>query len=552
MVPHRNETWIEEDWFDGWVNQLGYGYLGGILQFDPGKVEALTWPVLFPRLKYVLEQLFIENGWSVDFSGLNDTAWENLFLFNTKPVQTTHAPDILSITAITPLNFQLSDFISPEIMCTEFLLAICKRYGWAPICDSDTKNCRIVALKQSTSGTIKDFTQYASGSVNTDFSGDQRIFDFTNQLPSNDAYLSTPDITNFVKQPSVLSFNDLPTPSINYDTSLIFCFKENAYYKIEVDALGARIWVKHSDNIYDLKQDNASDTFDTICSTLPVQLSLYRETNTGVQYYGYFPICKQPRNKQWGLRTIYYHGLVPETTLTGTAGPMSYPLASSVAVLPDGTIGAPWSNVYEHIKPDGTKYGLVDYWWAIWLELLKVSNVVEIVLNLPMHVLAALQWDDIINIKNQPYLIKKYLEPHPYKGSITATLHPMLLDSNDPAVLPTSTTYYVRLYREVIYTSSTIFFDYLKNCHIVARVFSDPVGTVLVAPDVSITLNIVFKAVPRDTGIPVYGGPELHAVDRAESDLLTDAMYEAQELGGGRIFDYYYELLDYPGYIKLT
>lgn len=550
MAPHRNETWVDNEGYDGWLNQMGYGYLGGIPQFEPGQVEALSWVVLWPRLKYVLEQLFIENGWSVDFSGINDTDWENLFLFNSKPVQTTVWDASNTINPRTTIAIQLSDFISPEIYCTQFLLSICKKYGWAPICDGDTKTCRIVALKESTKGSLKDFTQYATPVTSIDFTEDLRKFSFTNSFPGNDAYPSTPDFTNFIKQPPVASFNDLPTPTLNLDTSIIYCFKENAYYRVQIDTLGDRFWEKHSDGIYNYEVENATDSFDTDCTTLPMQLSVYRETIAGVKYYGYFPICKQPRNKEWGLRTLYYHGMVKELTESGAEGVMDYPLASSVVVLPNGTINGNWSNVYKHSNGT-TDYGLIQYWWAEWLRVLKVNNIVEIVLNIPLYELAQLKWDDVLNIHNQPYLLKKYVEPHPYKGFIQATLHPLLLDDNDPAIQVTETIYYLKAFFENIVDSTNPYFDNLKLCDVVVRCYSDAAGTNLVMPTNPITMNIVFKAIPVATGIPVYGGPEQHSIDGAENLVIPEAMYSATDPTTSSDFDYRYEILPGTGYLVI-
>jgi len=90
------------------------------------------------------------------------------------------------------------------------------------------------------------------------------------------------------------------------------------------------------------------------------------------------------------------------------------------------------------------------------------------IINLPLYELSQLKWDDIINIHNQPYLLKKYIEPHPYKGSIQATLHPLLLDDNDPAVQTTETTYYLKAFVENIIDSTNPYFDNLKLCDIVS------------------------------------------------------------------------------------
>lgn len=551
MIPHRNESWIEEEWFDGWVNQLGYGYLGGIPQLPPGAVEPYSWVVLFPKLKFVLEQLFIEMGWSVDTTGLNDTDWDKQILHNVNPIQTTRADGDGTIQPIPVLNFKMGDMISPEILCTDFLLWLCKRYGWAPLFNSDTKECRLVALKDRTAGTVKDFTQYANAQIDTDFSFDLRKFDFKNNHPSGDAYVSTPDFTNLKKQPAVASFAALPAPSLNYDTSVIFAFKENAFYKIEVDADGNRIWIKHSDNIYDYELAGATDTFETSCTTMAIQLSLYRENSTGDKFYGYFPICKNPRTKEWGLRTLFYHGLVYEQDEAGAVGSMQYPLASPLAMLPNGSFATAWSNVYEHAY-DGADYGIIQYWWAEWLRLLKVSNEVQLILNLPLHVLSQLQWDDIINIRNQPYLIKKYIEPRPYKGFIQATMHPLLLDDNDAAIVEeAAAVFYVKIFYENLTAGSSAFFDNLINCDVVVRVYADAAGTVPAMPG-ALTINMIFKATPAATGIDVFGGPEQHILTAAVNTIYTGATRTFDEPGTANHFTWGYDLLPGTGYTVIS
>jgi len=548
MIPHRNESWIEQEWFDGWVNQLGYGYLSGLPQFAPGSVEQDSAVVLFPFFKVVLEKLFTENGWTVDTSGLQDNDWQKLVLFNCNPITTitSNGSDPGTITPVARLAFQLSDTISPEIYCTDFLLWTCKRYGWAPIFDSDTKNCRLVALKNCTAGTVKDFTRYATAELSTDYSQPLRKFSFVNNLPAGDSYPSTPDFTNYKIQPPVASFAVLPVPSVNYDTSLIFCFKENAYYKIDVDADANRIWIKHSDNIYNEEIQDATDSFETGCTTLPIQRSIYRETIDGTKFYGYFPICKQPRNKQWGLRTLFYHGMVLEQAEDGTAGSMEYPLASPVAVLPDGSIVTAWSNVYKH--DNGTAdYGIIKYWWEEWLRILKVSNAVETTLNLPLHILAALKWDDIINIRNQPYLIKKYIEPRPYLGSIQATLHPLLLDDNDKALVGDTALIYLKISFENETAGSSPYFDNLQLCDVIVSVFSDAAGTVPTLPG-SLIINMIFKAVPVATGIPVYGGAEQHTIENAVNIIWPGAIREFDSLGTSDHYIWGYDLLPGTGY----
>lgn len=548
MIPHRNESWIEEEWFDGWVNQLGRGYSGGIPDFPIGQVEQFSWVVLFPKVKYVLECLFTENGWKLDTSGINDDDWEKLLLFSTTPIVTNRG-DGIDVYPMPSVSFQLSKMISPEIYMSEFLLAICNRYGWAPLCDGDTKICRLVALKEKTKGVLKDFTEYATGVYSVDFTENLRKFSFKQEAPKNDAKSGTADFTNFNIQQPVASARNLPTPTVNHDNALIFCFLENAYYKVIVNADNEREWVKHFDNIYDEELADATDIIETKCTTLPMELSEYREDASGIKYYGYFPTCSIPRNKEFGIRTLIYHGMVKELKADGTEGTQFYPLASSLAVIPNGTVQTAWSNVYKHDNAPN-KYGIIDYWFKEWLRVLKVSNSIQVDLHLPLFELMNLKWDDIINIRNQPYLMKKYIEPRPYKGMIRATLQPLLLNDQDEAIAETPTTYYVKLFFENIETVSSPWWTNYKTCSVIARVYSDPAGTNQVIPATTLTLNIVFRATNLDTSQVTLGGPESHDIGMAENLIWEDAMYEGTT-SDPYDFKWDYVILPGTGYIAI-
>jgi len=81
------------------------------------------------------------------------------------------------------------------------------------------------------------------------------------------------------------------------------------------------------------------------------------------------------------------------------------------------------------------------------------------------------------------------------------------------------------------------------------RCYSDAAGTTLVMPTNPLIMNIVFKAVPVATGIPVYGGPEQHTIDSAENLVIAEAMYSATDPSTGDNFEYFYEILPGTGYM---
>jgi len=157
---------------------------------------------------------------------------------------------------------------------------------------------------------------------------------------------------------------------------------------------------------------------------------------------------------------------------------MTYPHASPVAQLPDGSSAGDWSNVYKH--SDGTtEDGIIKFWWEEWLRYIQVPQQVEQELHLPLHELAQLKWDDIINIRNQPFLIKSYIQPIPYNGMIKSTLQPLLLNDVDAVITdPDAPVVYLRIAFENITSPSTPYWDDYLLGDVVVRAYSDLAGTI--------------------------------------------------------------------------
>jgi hypothetical protein len=507
FVPIRNEAWINDETFSGWMNQLGVGEIDGGAISPSDQIIPFTWPVPQPKLKNTLHKLFAEIGWTLNTDGLNDSHWEKIILLNINPIKTTYqsGTDGLGIPIISPvanIKIELRKMFSPEVTVKAFILEHCKRYGWAPIFDSDSKTCYLIALKEVSLGaTTKDFTAYAGPIVDIDYSADNRKYSFKNTFTGNDESISSPDFTNFTFKPPVFRKSALPTPSAEYDNSLIFSFYENAWWKISVNTeLNEREWTLHAYNIYDEEIKNSTDDFNTEVTVIPAILTKYSSRTTYVlaspvlvDYYGLFPYCKQPRNKQWGMRNLFYFGMVSDIKEDGSGGTYDYPYAGETIVLPDGTISDGWSNVWVH-QNGTTNYGIINYWFKNWIKILKVNTPIERRLYLPHHELENLKWDDIINIINQPFLIQKYIDPIPYKGYILATLHPLILNEIDlVSSSPTDDIVYVKFIWEDdaaapdVDIYGTIYWTNVRRAKPIIRCFAEAAG---ITPKTPVGLRI--------------------------------------------------------------
>ncbi len=501
VAPIRNELWTgdpDDELANGWMN---------ILDLNANLMPLQAY-VLQPRVKYLLECLFREHGWILDSSAMAGTGWENLFLFSVKPLFTINVTwdqtwvgdryeNIPTATNISELRFKLAEWISPEVTCTDLLLEICKKYGWVPLCSSYSNVCRLVPLKKAKNGRIKDWTKYASATVSADFSGEAKVFEFKNEMPPNDEFLSKPSFENLKIEPPVLSKADLPSPLGNYDNSVIYAFKENQYFRIELDeTTNQRVWAVFSDNIYDEEVEGATDTFETKVSTLPVYRTKYR-TLSGIDFYGLFPLCKQSRNKDWGLRTLYYHGMVDEVKADGTSGPKKYPYLSSINILPNGTQSGDWSNVLKHDKGDDD-FGIIKHWFQAWIDLIGQVETDEQKIYLPIHELYKFEWDDIILIFNIAYLVRSFIEPRGYPGFIQATLQKLSLDKFDAEGAPAPDVYLKMVFENPVfiplialsgYTEGITYTDVTEGDWII-YVYADAAGTIPALPSVPLKVYI--------------------------------------------------------------
>jgi hypothetical protein len=495
IAPVQNSLWygieLDATFYSGFMNNIDVdGYLQ---QYAP--------VVLFPRAKVIIEEILKQNGYAVDSSAMAGTGWEDIFIFSVKPFDYRNFFSV-PFAPLPSITFNLFDSISPELTCSDVLIGLCKKYGWVPLLDPNKDSVQIVPLKNAGDGALVDLTKYASTQVNNDFSEEERIFSFKNTFGGNDdAVGSAPDMDGIKFGSSVFDEDDLPDPSSGqYDLVKVFVYKVNRYFEVTWnDTTNLREWQVWSENIYDEEVDDATDTFESIVTTLPVYKTEYR-VDGGIHYYGYFPFCRQSQSENWGLRTLLYNGLVTEEQLDGSAGVKQYPVLSCVRVLPDGTEVAPFSNVFRHPNPNNSDedLGIIEYWFRPWLNMISNPEKNEEKIFLPLHILKRLRWSNRILLFNIPYLMRSFTEPRSYTGMILAKLQRL---TDAVTAVATGPTIYVRLEKDDIITggaesvADAIYggsYEYtnIKDAKIFARFYSDAAGTIPIAV---VNLNVKFR-----------------------------------------------------------
>lgn len=526
IAPVRNEA--EKS---GWMNYF----------FITSDIN-ITRAFIFPRVKYVLEQIFIEHGYLLDTSLMAGTDWEKLFLFSLTPLlfldvayaEGSFAGDtytyVTSIAYKPSVTIKLGKCISKELTVSELLLQICKKYGWALI-PMKGNIIRLFPLK-STATNLKDFTKYAAAQVVSDYSQDGIIMAFKNSFPNSESNSTAVDLDGYTLETPVLDRFSLPATTGNYDNSLQYVFEENKWNKIDLDAdNNQRIWVEHANNIGNYEPTNNNASIDCDVTTLPMYWTNYI-TVDGVAYHGYFPLCNMPADKEFGIRTLFYLGMA-KTAISG--GIYKYPLLSSVNVL-EGNVVLQWSNVYKHDHPNGVdKYGIVDYWFSKWLKKTSITCADEQILYLPFNELKNLAWNDEINIFNIPYFIKSFIDPIPYRGFIKATLQRIAQAATDTTIV--ANTIYLKFAWEEAqaaadqYVFGTLIWDNVIEAKPIIRAYSDAAATI---PFNTNNLTVLLSLTILDeAGANVYGVTQLYNfVMNGTSANLATLTLTTEDSGG--------------------
>jgi hypothetical protein len=551
-LPYINEALTINDTaeatrlLEGWINRLDFGTLyNGWVGSDgssivPGgddiRMARNYQPVLSIKVKYLMQQICEENGWTLDSSLIDAENFDKILQIGSIPIR-IHS-DLPGNTPIST-TFSLGNLISPEITCTDFIMQRCKRYGWWPSIDVDQRVIKIVPLKNAGNGAVKDYTSYAEPLQVINASTGIREFSFKNSFPTTDSFPTEPDFSEYTIGSPVRDAEHLPPANGAYDKFVILCIKENAFYHIVYSedlpltdpVTKSRKWEWFADNIYNFVPKEATDSFESKVTPMPIHWSVFRSNSANEIFYCSFLRCSMTLLSEWGMRDVFYLGKVSEykiglplpdgftyngqmsdyLALNGsidkmlTAGPYQFPFASPIPVLPDGTVVGNWANVFKvplkYTDADGTDHavaymGIINFWFQKWLRMNSNSITNQVLLNLPLHELLSFVWDSIINILNVPYLLVQMIVPIPYTGSAQATLQPVILDPNvlNDTRYPYKGPIYLKLAWEDIVDAPdetfdqvddrwTYTLDMVKKAVAKIYVFADEEGTVPISPN---------------------------------------------------------------------
>lgn len=391
--------------------------------YKDGAIET-TQPICpWPKLSYVLNQVFKENGWTLDTSLIDGTGWEKIVLYSYNLISTGYYlwdPDgsVVNVTPRPNIVINLKDCMPQNTNISSWVFALCKNYFWAPICDIATRTCKIYPLRNIHTAEIEDWTEIANPVSATAFPGPPKVWAFKNNFVGEDEYPTSLDISAYTTHGTVANVRALPDASDgSKDNLLYFVFAENRYYIVSYDAdSNTRSWVPLGNNIYSEEPVNATDTIETDASSLP---TIRQQLPGGL--YGYVSIVSQKRNTTWGIRTTLWHGLVVQMNDDDSPVGIDYPCAISSNTPPALSPQLPWSDVWRH--NDFTKdWGKIEYWGRKWIDANEPQETIKRFINLPVHKQTKFRWETIKLIHNIPYLVKSYIKSTEDTKGILCTL----------------------------------------------------------------------------------------------------------------------------------
>jgi hypothetical protein len=508
---HVHDTWQYADSDDGdyvfatirnegylgdatWMNKLMLNGADETEMAQTGNSRSLC-PAIF--LGYILKQIFLEAGYAVSGDILEDAQFKKAIfpsfygVFWCTSSFDGAIPPNETVTPLNSITINLQEHVPPEWTIAKFLLELQNKIPIGYDIDDNKKQCRIVLLSSLTGAAAKDRTKEVSSQLRIVLEKEQKIFAFENTIDSNDEYPEGIDLAtwNYLGE----SAADITTmPGDLYLNTIL-----NEYHGIKTDVPfvpGVTVAVKIADNIYGYKPANSTETITTAMSPMPSEtVTVFTGTTYG-DVTMKVPICKQEGNWKgkagdlvpWDVRLLFWYGLQGVG-----ATPIMQPVANYHTF---GLLGT-WSWAYKC-----GEVGLYDVFWKDWLKTFANFETIEGVWMPTLVDYLTFRWDDVLLIKNTPFLITHITERLPMNGTVAvpfkakrmgiATRVPVITDDGGTSFVylqmvwenitdAIHTTYLVDMFTGDIISTE---FTNARLANLVVYAWADAAGTIPVSP----------------------------------------------------------------------
>jgi hypothetical protein len=386
-----------------------------------------------PFLVYIIKQIFIEHGYTVSGSILEDADFKQICLESYRSVDwqvpTINGPLATPTFTIAPKNpvvIKLNQHVPPVMTVGEFLVELQKFLPISFVINDRSKSCEVVLLSELTNAGAVDRTPNFSPSYSLKFdkASETVIYGFERNDDNPLTLTVGEDEYNF--QGTVDSYADLPAANASNQQKMYFVKQLNVYMYCrnyaEIGGPGTLYtWWLVGDNVGSyLPADNT----DTIVSNLAV--SKVGPTTVAGSFDGYFITNQRKGNwyasdgdnfTPWPARLFFHRGR--HTHYAGGTAPVAtnsiYNLNNTLALGGSKPVVGNWSLSYKMGDDD---FGTYDRFWKYWLPVLELNENVKGRLYLKFHEYIQWSWAKVLLVQNTPYLIKKISEMLPYTGYI--------------------------------------------------------------------------------------------------------------------------------------
>ncbi len=445
---HVHDTWLYDNSDNGdyvFATVYNPGYTGtaeymnltkwtaGDAAIDPAKNVVSLCPQVY--VKYVLQKVFTENGYTITGELLNDYDFKKLTMQSFYGVYWSDIifsddaeNPVLIPTPRTQITINLAEHMDKDITCSEFVVELMKLLPIGFVINDNARTVEIVWLHKLSPAGGKDRTASFRPPINTSLGEGEssyKIVGLRRTVHSSDSWgVQTTDLKkyHYLGTAAEIPIGVGPVG----DTNLVLWY--NGYFASTDNVISRPFqFIGNNNNSYE--PAGASEFIESNISFMPFHGIFdtdFFADKPGIhrpRVY-YLPACnvegfwygKTDDLKNWGLRFMFYRG---KKNYLGEDFDVSAPLLTSSAYTNNVV-----ARKIVHIKEGNWSLSLTDdvtgllQFWKKWLPVLGNIETLRGTLNMPLYEYLQLKWNDVLLVQNTPYIISKINEVLPYTGSI--------------------------------------------------------------------------------------------------------------------------------------
>lgn len=344
------------------------------------------------KLKYVLEQIFEDIGYSFEQTFFDDVEFAELCLYSNRQISINDGA-VTGNEVVDPifLPLNMSNFMPSGVMASTLIKEFSKFFGGTFIIDNSKKIAKFIQFNDLIDNEPVDWSDYVGIMDNEEngYNGLSLVFN----IGDDDFASDHKDVKNYpniyYEHPSTV----LSAPSVANISDVFLSRLSNKYFQYEYGVSStSNSWRAFGYcDLADFTQDDATDTISlnlsplTLIERAPALVGDILDSSISLS-------GSHINDSNSGLRLCLYRGLsqtVPAYNNTQVPYANNYEYDDS------------YNDVFNHsLRLKGTK-GIYEQHWKSWDELLKESKTVNAVFVLPLRLFLSLDSSQPIKVYDQ-------------------------------------------------------------------------------------------------------------------------------------------------------